>query len=324
MTGLIAKYAMKKVMNKEMDKYKSKDASGPYVSTAPPQFYDHDWHAQDPYYEEIPHPTKKGKTKKVKKEIPAYIPSQEADVLAKARKTAYRLDYALFTFLGMRFGWSSVIGLIPAVGDVADGVMSLNLIRGMRKVECGLPQNVLLMMLFNLAIDFIIGLVPFIGDLADAAVKCNGKNVRLLEEHLDKVYKPQDMKARDDQLPSAVHARLLSMLTSTMWRTVATPLRTALITSVRRSRPTLHVAPRMRRWACPARTLTGRIATSGDPAEAELRTLGGSSSCAVSWLSFCFYTILWSLIVLHSQTFAGPSWQALDTRSLVVLIVYTL
>jgi hypothetical protein len=101
----------------------------------------------------------------------------------------------------MRFGWSSVIGLIPAVGDVADGVMSLNLIRGMRKVECGLPQNVLLMMLFNLAIDFIIGLVPFIGDLADAAVKCNGKNVRLLEEHLDKVYKPQDMKARDDQLP---------------------------------------------------------------------------------------------------------------------------
>jgi hypothetical protein len=42
MTGLIAKYAMKKVMNKEMDKYKSKDASGPYVSTAPPQFYDHD------------------------------------------------------------------------------------------------------------------------------------------------------------------------------------------------------------------------------------------------------------------------------------------
>jgi hypothetical protein len=33
MTQLVAKYAMKKVMAKEMDKYKSKDASGPYVST---------------------------------------------------------------------------------------------------------------------------------------------------------------------------------------------------------------------------------------------------------------------------------------------------
>jgi hypothetical protein len=32
MTQLVAKYAMKKVMAKEMDKYKSKDVAGPYVS----------------------------------------------------------------------------------------------------------------------------------------------------------------------------------------------------------------------------------------------------------------------------------------------------
>jgi hypothetical protein len=139
--------------------------------------------------------------KKVKKEIPAYIPTQEANVLAKARKTAYRLDYALFNLFGMRFGWASVIGLVPAIGDAADALLALNLILKMRKVECGLPSSVLLMMMVNLAIDFIVGLVPFIGDLADAAVKCNGKNVRLLEEHLDKVFKPQDLKARDSTLP---------------------------------------------------------------------------------------------------------------------------
>lgn len=185
MTQLVAKYAMKKVMAKELDKYKSKDVSGPY----------------DPYYEEIPHPKKPGKMKKVKKEIPAYIPSQEANVLAKARKTAYRLDYALFTFMGMRFGWSSVIGLVPAIGDAAEALLAFNLILRMRKVECGLPGSVLLMMMVNLAIDFLVGLVPFIGDLADAAVKCNGKNVRLLEEHLDKVYKPQELKNRDSKLP---------------------------------------------------------------------------------------------------------------------------
>jgi len=156
---------------------------------------------QDPYYEVIPHPTKPNKTKKVKKEIAAYIPAHDADVLAKARKTASRLDYALFTFAGIRFGWSSIIGLVPAIGDFADSALALNLIRGMRKVECGLPSSVLIMMLVNLMIDFLVGLVPFIGDLADAAVKCNGKNVRLLEEHLDKVYKPEELKAKDATLP---------------------------------------------------------------------------------------------------------------------------
>jgi hypothetical protein len=137
----------------------------------------------------------------VKKEIAAYIPQQEANVLAKARKTAYRLDYALFTIFGMRFGWSSVIGLVPAIGDAADALLALNLILSMRKVECGLPNSVLLMMLVNLAIDFIVGLVPFIGDLADASIKCNGKNVRLLEEHLDKVFKPQEQQAAEAKLP---------------------------------------------------------------------------------------------------------------------------
>ncbi|KAF1943754.1 hypothetical protein EJ02DRAFT_372903 [Clathrospora elynae] len=185
MTGVVAKYAMKKVLGKEMEKYSHKDASGPY----------------DPYYEQIPHPTKPNKMKKVKKQIPSYIPSHDADVLAKARKTAYRLDYALFTILGMRFGWSSVIGLIPVAGDVADAALSLNLIRGMMKVQGGLPASVLIMMMINMAIDFLIGLVPFIGDLADAAVKCNGKNVRLFEEHLDKVYKPQALKDKDASLP---------------------------------------------------------------------------------------------------------------------------
>ena len=33
MTNLVAKYAMKKVMGKELEKYKKKDVSGPYVRT---------------------------------------------------------------------------------------------------------------------------------------------------------------------------------------------------------------------------------------------------------------------------------------------------
>jgi len=129
--------------------------------------------------------------KKVKKQIPAYIPQHDAKILAKARKSAYRLDFALFSFMGIRFGWSSVIGLVPAAGDGAAALLSFNLILNMRKIEGGLPGSILLMMMFNLALDFAVGLVPLLGDLADAAFKCNGKNVRLLEEHLDKKHKPK-------------------------------------------------------------------------------------------------------------------------------------
>ncbi|KAF2004212.1 hypothetical protein P154DRAFT_51240 [Amniculicola lignicola CBS 123094] len=193
MTQAIAKYAARKMLNKEMDKYKSKPAGGDY----------------DPFYENIPHPRKPGKTKKVKKQVPAYIPSHDAEILARARKTAYRLDYSLFNFLGFRFGWSSVIGLVPAIGDGADAALSVNLIRKMRKVEGGLPRSIVGMMLFNMILDFFVGLIPFIGDLADAALKCNSKNVRLLENYLDKIYKPRALAERDDLEAKRLNRRSL-------------------------------------------------------------------------------------------------------------------
>jgi hypothetical protein len=159
----------------------------------------------------IPDKRNPKKMRKVKKQIPDYLSENDANVLAKARKTAYRLDYALFTLFGIRFGWSSVIGLVPAVGDAAGSALALNLVRNMIKVEGGLPVSVLVMMLFNVAFDFLIGLVPFLGDLADAAVKANGKNVRLLEEHLDKVYKPKALVDRDSRLPNERRPRPASV-----------------------------------------------------------------------------------------------------------------
>ena len=52
-------------------------------------------------------------------------------------------------------------------------------------------------MYFWMLLDFALGLIPFVGDLADAAMKCNSRNVRLLEERLDEVYKPSAQKKRD-------------------------------------------------------------------------------------------------------------------------------
>lgn len=57
------------------------------------------------------------------------------------------------------------------------------------------------MMIFNMALDFAVGLIPILGDLADAQLKCNGRNVRLLEEHLDKMYKPDQVRREEEKLP---------------------------------------------------------------------------------------------------------------------------
>jgi len=177
MTQAIAKYAAKKMLAGEMNKYKSKKVESEY----------------DPFYEMIPHPNKPGKLKKVKKQIPAYIPTEDANILAKARKRAYKLDFCLFNFMGFRFGWSSVIGLVPAIGDGLDALLALRLIYLMKGAKCGLPTATIVWMLINMAVDFLVGLIPFVGDLADAAIKCNSKNVRLFEQHLDKVYKPKEL-----------------------------------------------------------------------------------------------------------------------------------
>jgi len=145
--------------------------------------------------------------KKVKKQVPAYIPEPDASILARSRKTAYKLDCCLFNFLGIRFGWSSVIGLVPAAGDFFDFALAYRLMRTMDKVDGGLPGNVKIRMAINLLVDFLVGLIPFIGDLADAAVRCNSRNVRLLEEHLDRKYKPDELRQRESKMDPARRPR---------------------------------------------------------------------------------------------------------------------
>ncbi|KAH7036356.1 hypothetical protein B0J12DRAFT_542047, partial [Macrophomina phaseolina] len=177
MAAVVGKYAAKKMLGKQMDKYRDKDVV-PY----------------DPYYEMVPKDPRKpnGKMKKVKKQIPDYIPEHDAIVLAKARQRAYWLDCALFSLFGQRFGWGSVIGLVPAAGDAADSALALMLYWRMTRVECKLGFTTHLHMLLNIAFDFLIGFIPLLGDIMDAMYKANSKNVRLLEQRLDQIYKPKE------------------------------------------------------------------------------------------------------------------------------------
>ncbi|KAJ9602881.1 hypothetical protein H2200_012661 [Cladophialophora chaetospira] len=142
---------------------------------------------EDPYFETVPATRLGGlyKTKKkTKRALPPGLTPEEEKILTKAKRRAYRVDLSLGSFLGTRFGWGSVIGLIPALGDFADLLLALMVYRTCCSVKPELPASVKMRMQLNVLVDFAVGLIPIVGDLVDAAYKCNTKNVVLLENEL--------------------------------------------------------------------------------------------------------------------------------------------
>ncbi|KAJ9637848.1 hypothetical protein H2199_007343 [Coniosporium tulheliwenetii] len=193
MAALVGKYAAKKLLGKQMEKYKSKEPVG----------------RTDPYFVYVEDPKRKGKMKKMKKQVPDYIPEHDAMILAKMRSRSYALDCSLFSLFGTRFGWSSVIGLVPAAGDAIDFALAVALVYRCSRVECGLGGWTITMMILNVIADFLVGLIPFVGDLVDAAFKANTRNVLLLEKRLDEAYNPhhkrnKDADKKDKPLPATV------------------------------------------------------------------------------------------------------------------------
>ncbi|KAF9889597.1 hypothetical protein FE257_007105 [Aspergillus nanangensis] len=143
---------------------------------------------EDPYFEEVP-ASRLGrafgkKTQKRRKAIPPGLSENDTKVLTRVKRRAYRLDYALFSLCGVRFGWGSVIGLVPFIGDAADAALAMMVVKSCEEVDGGLPTSLRMRMLINVIIDFVIGLVPFVGDLADAMYKCNSRNAVILEQYL--------------------------------------------------------------------------------------------------------------------------------------------
>ncbi|KAL5343073.1 hypothetical protein BJX70DRAFT_206957 [Aspergillus crustosus] len=143
---------------------------------------------EDPYFEEVP-ASRLGrafgkKTQKRRKAIPPGLSENDTKVLTRVKRRAYRLDYCLFSLCGLRFGWGSVIGLIPLVGDAADAALAMMVLKSCEGIDGGLPARLRTQMTINIIIDFVIGLIPFLGDIADAAYKCNTRNAISLEKYL--------------------------------------------------------------------------------------------------------------------------------------------
>jgi len=82
----------------------------------------------------------------------------------------------------LHFGWDSILGFLPGLGDVLTSALSLLIVH--HAWQTGASKLTLARMLGNVGVDFVVGSVPFIGDLFDFVWKANRKNARLLEQHL--------------------------------------------------------------------------------------------------------------------------------------------
>ncbi len=83
---------------------------------------------------------------------------------------------------GLRFGLDGIVGLIPGLGDVLAGLLSLVIpLAGWLR---GVPYVTLLRMAVNLGIGVLVGTVPILGDAFDIYWKANRRNYRLLTRHL--------------------------------------------------------------------------------------------------------------------------------------------
>ncbi len=102
-------------------------------------------------------------------------------------ETLQRLEFLLdeaFRVPGtnIRFGLDGIIGLVPGLGDVVAGLLSL--IIPLAAWIRGIPYVALMRMAANIGIGVLVGSIPFFGDIFDVAWKANRRNYQLMRRHL--------------------------------------------------------------------------------------------------------------------------------------------
>ncbi|GAD54850.1 DUF4112 domain-containing protein [Limimaricola cinnabarinus] len=110
-------------------------------------------------------------------------PIRHAEELARLDRMAHLMD-ARFKLFGFRFGYDSLLGLIPGVGDTISLAPSAWLV--WRAHQLGVPRRKIGRMALNTGVDYVVGSIPVIGDLIDFGFKANLRNAAILREHLER------------------------------------------------------------------------------------------------------------------------------------------
>ena len=109
---------------------------------------------------------------------PVALEMARLDRLAKRLDAKFRLPLTNF-----RFGWDSILGLVPGVGDLAAfGPAGYLLYRG---YAMGARKRTVARMAVNTGLDLTLGAIPLVGDAFDLFFKANNRNVALLRGELE-------------------------------------------------------------------------------------------------------------------------------------------
>lgn len=106
--------------------------------------------------------------------------------LMLAKKLAKFLDDK-YEFMGIKFGFDPLLGLVPWLGGVITAGLSVYIV--LVGMQMKLPTNRIIRMIVNIIIDFLIGLIPVAGAIATVFYRSNRMNIGIIEDYLrgDKV-----------------------------------------------------------------------------------------------------------------------------------------
>lgn len=109
----------------------------------------------------------------------------DTHALERLRRLGQLLDNSIpVPGTGFRFGLDTIIGLVPGVGDLLGGALSLYII--LQASRLGVPRPLLARMGYNVAVDVLVGSIPLVGDLFDAGFKANLRNLALIDQHVER------------------------------------------------------------------------------------------------------------------------------------------
>jgi hypothetical protein len=120
---------------------------------------------------------------------------------ARARlDTVARLMDNAFTVPGtnIRFGTDAVLNVLPGAGTLLATGISAYLL--WEAHQLGAPKRLLAKMAVNVGVDTAISAIPVVGWVGDVFFRANLRNVKLLQDHLDKLAR---LKAEDGSITTS-------------------------------------------------------------------------------------------------------------------------